>query len=280
MRTIAFESVVEAAASLCEQTLFHLREDVELAIQDALPAEQNASQQYLSMLLQNAELARKEKLPITQDAGLPVFFVEQGEDVSIENGDVGDAIQQGIQKSQQQNPFPTQMAQEPFSTVREPTSRLRPILHKSKGEPSTFKIQCLRTDARSEINTLITHLPYPYTKEQLFSLILNHIETQAFSAIPPLLVGIGLGGTLSEVGVLARKALLRPVGKPHQELDYALMEQHLQSAINESGFGPGGLGGRMTALTVHIETASHHQNLLPVCIYLQSYHLRSGELTL
>lgn len=276
MRTIAYEAVVQAVIELCEETLFHLREDIQQALEQASEREDTTGKVYIELLLQNIEQARREQLPLSQDTGLPLFFVEQG-DVEIEGGTLVRAIEEGLRSVQERQSFHTSLVHEPYASQPEATLPVRSLLHLTETDEEVLTLRCFRSDARSEKTSVTKQLLPPHGKNELIAAVLEVVEQAGPESSPPLIVGIGLGATTAHVGLLARQALFRPIGKPHRELDYARLEQDLFDAINETGLGPGGLGGQTTTLAVHIEAAPCHQALVPICVQLQSHVLRVGE---
>lgn len=269
MRIIAYETVLETVIALCEETLFTLRDDAVHALRSACQKENDAGRIYIELLLQNAELAQRQKIPISQDTGIPFFIVEWGEGVQIEGGTLYQALNEGTREVQSRYPFHTEHIHEPFQLTMdiEPSSESFVQVNYTVGD--TFKISCLRLNGTSEQTAQITHLRYPFDAQQLTAKVLDIVQSSGAQSNPPLVIGIGLGGAVSKVAGLAQKALLRPIGRPHQTLEYARLEQDILGAINHLHLGPGGWGGETTALTVHIESSPSHSTLVPLCVYMQ-----------
>lgn len=280
MRSVAYELLVAASVELCEETLFHVRADVLQALETAAQREDEAGKTHIELLLQNATLAARDQMPLSQDAGVPLFLVTVGEEVQLEGGTIRGAIEEGMRDVQQRHAFAVWSSQQPFHAEPDQRERISPHIILETQEGDDLLIQCMRLGQHSERTCRIFSMDMPLDHAALKEAVIESVEAAAQQFAPPYIVGLGVGGSMAEVGLLAQKALLRPIGKPHHELDFARIEQELLAALNALPAGPGGWGGQSTALAVHLQTKRTHQETVPVCVYLQASTMRTGERTI
>lgn len=266
---ISFEDVSEATYQLCHDTLFHLREDIEAALQRVSANEQELSRHYLSLLLKNAEIARKGQLPLLQGIGLPQFFIEMGSDVSIEQGTLLEAMEDGLQQFVQEHPFRISILDDPLAPERIKHDVLPLQYHFEYTAADTLTIRCIRMMSDSEKVSRVAVFSSQELAAAVEDFVLRTVLDAQLRTTPPLLVGVGLGGSVSESSILAKKALLRPIGRPPRGLAAARLEQDILQTINQLGIGPGGFGGVCTALAVHIMSAPSMPETVPVTVLLE-----------
>lgn len=267
-RSILYKDVCEATAQLCHETLYQLREDIYAAIERSVELEVAPSDSYLDVLLQNADIASQNKIPLQQDVGLPQFYIEVGHDVVIEGGSIKDALVEGLQNFISSHPYRLNILEDPlsFDQQRQDILPLRYNLHEVEGDGLT--IRCIRTSSDSERVSRVA----VFASHELFAAIDNFVMNAVLEAQlrtpPPLLIGVGIGGSQDESGALAKRALLRPIGKPPDNLASARLEQDILNTVNQLGIGPGGLGGLTTALAVHVASAPCTPEAIPVAVRL------------
>ncbi len=266
-RSILYKDVCEATAQLCHKTLYQLREDIYAAIERSVDLEQYPSDSYLDVLLQNADIASQNKIPLQQDVGLPQFFIEVGHDVVIEGGSFKDAMLEGLHQFISTHPYRLNILEDPLSfDQRHDILPLRYKLHEVEGDGLT--IRCIRTSSDSERVSRVA----VFGSHELFAAIDNFVMKAVLEAQlrtpPPLLIGVGIGGSQDESGALAKRALLRPIGKPPDNLASARLEKDILNTVNQLGIGPGGLGGSTTALAVHVASAPCTPEAIPVAVRL------------
>ncbi len=265
-RSIPYDDVREAAYQLCVDTLFHLREDIYAAFERALACEEEPGLHYLELLLENADLASEGQIPLVQDAGLPHFFVEMGHEAWIEGGALTEALREGLLQFVQSHPFRIPILNDPLNLEVKKTDYIPLQLHIECVDGDALRIRCIRVPSDSEHISCVKTFPSRHLTEALEDFVLQTVTQAEVRTAPPFLVGVGLGGTLSEAGFLAEKALMRPIGKPPSSLRSARIEQELLQKINELGIGPGGLGGETTALAFHFASAPSMPDAIPIAI--------------
>jgi len=182
-----------------------------------------------------------------------------------------------MREVQQRHAFAAWSSHQPFGSQPELRARVSPHIYMEAEAGDDLRVQCVRLGRDSEQAARVLSLPVPLSTAALREALLACVTEASVLFAPPYVIGVGLGGSLPEVGFLAQKALMRPIGKPHQELEYARIEQELLDAVNGLGLGPGGWGGETTALSVQLMTAPTHADIAPVCIYLQTPCMRAGE---
>jgi len=278
MREIAALKITEAVKNLCQEANYNLAEDVLEAINQALAEEESPpGREILREIIKNAEIARKEKLPICQDTGLAIVFLEIGQEVRIVGGDLHEAINQGVSEG---------FANLRKSVVLSPLKRVNTndntpaIIHLDTVPGDKIKIGVLVKGGGGEnASSLKMFLPTA-SSEDIIKYVAEVVEKAGPQSCPPVIVGVGMGGSFDYVTYLAKKALTRPVARHHSQSDIAKLEKEMLKRINETGVGPMGLGGKVTALAVHIETYPCHIASLPVAVNLECHAHRYKEIVL
>lgn len=265
-RSIFYEDIREATYRLCVETLFHLREDIFAELERAISVEEEPARHYLEILWENAEIASEGQIPITQDAGLPQFFVEMGHDLVIEEGTLQDALREGLKQFVQSHPFRIPILDDPLDPDNVKTDHMPLRLHLEHLEGDALRIRCIRIPTDSELMSRVGVFPSCNLTQQLHDFVLETVSGAEAHASPPFLVGIGLGGTVAESATLAKKALLRPIGKPPTSLQLARIEKDILQKINDLKIGPGGLGGETTTLAVHIASSPTMPDAVPISV--------------
>ncbi|MBK07791.1 MAG: fumarate hydratase [Deltaproteobacteria bacterium] len=274
---IAYETVVDAVRRLCLDTLFCMREDIRFALEQAHEKESQPAKQYISLLLENEVLAQKERIPLHHDPGVPGFFVELGKDTNVD-AFLRAAIDEGVKQSAQEHPVRPQNLQNPFVPESATADTTPSAVHVDIVEGDELKITCVRNLASGELSSRVTFLVPPYSEEDVESFVIESVRQAGVIPEPPVVIGVAVGSSLQNVVGIAKKALLRPVGKPHHVLEHAQFEQELLQSINELGIGPGGLGGLHTALAVHVEVAPSHEEAVPLAVVIQGATLRARQM--
>ena len=273
---IAYDTIVDVVRELSIESLFSLREDISFALERAYEQEDEPARSYLELLLYNAEVANKERFPLFHDVGVPSFFIELGEDVQFE-GLLQSALDEGVRQAILKYPIREMIARDPldkntFSNDPTPISSVVDVVVGSQ-----MKIVCMRSSAGGELSSQVKLISFDCVKDEIQTFVVDTVKKAGVLPSPPLVVGVGVGGSLENVFNLAKKAILRPVGKPHNTLEYAGLEQKLLGAVNALEIGPGGLGGACTALSVHVEIAPAQAEAVPLAVSLQSSALRVCE---
>jgi fumarate hydratase subunit alpha len=254
-----------------------LGDDVVQALCRALAAEESATgKQVLGKMIENADIACREKMPICQDTGLAVVFVEIGQDAHIVDGDLRTAIEEGVRQAYADG-FLRKSVCDPLS--RKNTGDNTPaIVHINIVEGDRLKIIAMPKGGGSENMSAAQMLTPAAGSEGIKKFVIEKVAHAGANPCPPVIIGVGIGGSLEEACILAKKALLRPVAEANSKDEcLAKMETELYTEINKLGIGPGGLGGRITTLAVNIEMMPCHIASLPVAVNIQCHVARHKE---
>jgi fumarate hydratase subunit alpha len=230
-------------------------------------------------LLKNADIARSEDVPMCQDTGFAVVFVELGQDVHIEGGALEDAINEGVRRGYTEGYLRKSIVGHPLERVN--TGDNTPaVIHLKLVPGNKMKITVAPKGGGSENMSGIKMLKPAEGVEGVKKFVLDTVKAAGPNPCPPIIVGVGIGGTFEKCALLAKEALLRPVGTPSHRPEIARLERELLDEINSTGIGPQGLGGRFTALAVHIEIYPVHIASLPVAVNINCHASRHKEIVL
>jgi len=276
-RKIDSKLITETVKKLFIEANINLGQDVICSLQDALAREESPlGRQVLEKIIDNAEIARREKMPICQDTGLAVLFIEIGQDVHIIGGDLRAAIEEGVRQAYQDG-FLRKSVCDPL-TRKNTQDNTPAIIHIDIVPGGKMKIIAMPKGGGSENMSAAQMLTPAAGSEGIKNFVVEKVKQAGANPCPPIIVGVGIGGSLEEACVLAKKALLRPVGEANNNDEHlAQMEKELLNSINKLGIGPGGLGGRISALAVHIEMLPCHIASLPVAVNIQCHVARHKE---
>ncbi|OKY74433.1 MAG: fumarate hydratase [Desulfobulbaceae bacterium DB1] len=231
----------------------------------------------LDLFLINADIASREKIPVCQDTGVAVVFVELGQEIHVQ-GDMMEAIQQGIREGYQQG-YLRKSVCDPVSRINTGTNTPA-VIHVELVAGDQLKITVLPKGCGSENMSGLVMLPPSAGIAGMVDFVVKQVVNAGPNPCPPLLVGVGMGGTFEKAAFLAKKSLLRPLGEPSRRRDIADLEQEILTKINEQGMGVQGLGGNNTALAVHVESFPSHIASLPVAVNIQCHAHRYKEIIL
>ena len=276
-RKIDSKLITETVKKLFIEANINLGQDVICSLQDALAREESPlGRQVLEKIIDNAEIAHREKMPICQDTGLAVLFIEIGQDVHIIGGDLRAAIEEGVRQAYQDG-FLRKSVCDPL-TRKNTQDNTPAIIHIDIVPGGKMKIIAMPKGGGSENMSAAQMLTPAAGSEGIKNFVVEKVKQAGANPCPPIIVGVGIGGSLEEASVLAKKALLRPVGEANNNDEHlAQMEKELLNSINKLGIGPGGLGGRISALAVHIEMLPCHIASLPVAVNIQCHVARHKE---
>lgn len=264
MRTIQVEEVTKAVGDMCIEANHYLAPDMDRAMKEAVQTEAAPlGKQILTQLQENLQIAGEDMIPICQDTGMAVVFVEIGQDVHFEGGSLEDAINEGVRRGYVEGYLRKSVVGDPL--IRENTKDNTPgIIHYSIVDGDRVTITVAPKGFGSENMSRVFMLKPADGIDGVKNAILTAVKDAGPNACPPMVVGVGIGGTFEKCALLAKKALTREVGS-HSEIPYVReMEEELLARINATGIGPGGLGGTTTALAVNILTYPTHIAGLPV----------------
>jgi len=279
MREIEASYISEKVKELCMEANYDLPEDVLLAFQEAKEAEESPlGVSILEQLQRNAEIARNERVPICQDTGFGVVFVELGEDVKISGGSLKEAVTEGVRQGYGEGYLRKSICH-PF-TRKNTGDNTPPIIHIDLVQGEELKIIVAPKGGGSENMSRVTMLKPSDGIEGIIDFVVNRVKESGGNPCPPIIVGVGIGGTFEYAALLAKKALLRHVGSSNADPELAGLEKDILNKINDLGIGPMGLGGRTTALAVHIEMYPCHIASLPLAVNINCHASRHKEIRL
>ena len=264
MRTIHINEITKNIKEMCIEANHYLSPDMDIAMKKALDEEtSNLGKQILGQLQENLKIASEDMIPICQDTGMAVIFIEVGQEVHFEGGLLEDAINEGVRQGYVEGYLRKSVVSDPL--IRKNTNDNTPaIIHYKIVAGNQVKIKVAPKGFGSENMSRVFMLKPSDGIEGVKNAVLQAVIDAGPNACPPLVVGVGIGGTFEKCAILAKEALTREVGK-HSDISYIEeMEKELLQKINSLGIGPGGLGGRMTALAVNINTYATHIAGLPV----------------
>ena len=273
-RTIDTMEVVPIIRDLCQKACYELGDNLLCALQKAYEEEESPyGKDTLELLLQNADYARKEQIACCHDTGTAVVLMEIGQAVSWTGLPLADAVNEGVRRGYEEGYLRKSIVRDPLDRVN--TGDNTPcVLHTEIIPGDRVHITVMPKGGGSENMGAFTTLTPAEGIEGVMEFVLKVVERAGGKSCPPLIVGVGVGGTMDKCTMLAKKALLRPIGERSLTLHYARMEEELLAKINNLGIGPLGMGGRMTALDVHIEYFPCHITALPVAVNLQCHASR------
>jgi fumarate hydratase subunit alpha len=279
MKVIKTGEIIEAVKKICMDANYDLGEDVLAAFAKGLAAEESPTgKAILEELRENARIAKEEQVPICQDTGFAVCFVELGQDVRIEGGQLVDAIHEGVRQGYQDGYLRKSIC-DPFT--RKNTGDNTPaVIHLELVAGEQLKILVAPKGGGSENMSRVTMLKPADGIEGIKKFVIERARESGPNPCPPIVVGVGIGGTMEVAALLSKKALLRPLGATNPDPELAAIEAELLEKINNLGIGPQGLGGRIFALGVHIIKQPCHIASLPLAVNINCHASRHKEVIL
>jgi len=279
-REIKTDIITSTIKKICMDAAYFIPDEVQQALKDAIKKEESpVGKEVLAQLVKNNELAREKQMPICQDTGTAVIFIELGQDVCLKGGYLYDAINEGVRQGYTEGYLRKSITIDPLN--RKNTGDNTPaVIHTELVPGDKLKITFIAKGGGSENMGKLVMLPPSAGIAGVKKFVIDTIKTAGSNPCPPIIVGIGIGSTFDGVAVLAKRALLRPLGTANPDPYYAQLEKDLLTDINNTGIGPSGLGGRITALAVHIERASCHITALPVAVNLNCHAARYKTITI
>ena len=278
MREIAAALITGAVKKITMEAGIRLEPDILAGLARARDRESSPlARNILDLLLVNADIAGRERIPVCQDTGVAVVFIELGQDVHV-NGDLGEAVQLGIQAGYLEG-YLRKSVCDPITRVNTGTNTPA-VMHLELVPGEQLKISVLPKGCGSENMSGLTMLAPSAGISGMKDFVVRQVVNAGPNPCPPLLVGVGMGGTFEKAALLAKKALLRPLGEPHPRPDVTALEEEILMRINDQGQGVQGLGGNNTALAVHIDLFPSHIASLPVAVNIQCHAHRHKEIVL
>lgn len=266
MRTVNVDKVTEAVREMCINANYFLSPDMRKKLKEAAEQEESPlGKQILCQLQENLQIAGEDQIPICQDTGMAVIFLEIGQEVHFEGGDLTEAVNEGVRRGYTEGYLRKSVVGDPL--IRENTKDNTPaVIHYEIVPGDQVKITVAPKGFGSENMSRIFMLKPADGPEGVKEAILSAVREAGPNACPPVIVGVGIGGTFEKSALMAKKALTRPADQRAEIPWIRDMEEELMKKINGLGIGPGGLGGRVTALAVNINTYATHIAGLPVAV--------------
>jgi len=279
MREIHVDEIRDNVAQICLDAAYNLSEDVLTAFDRAIETETApGAKEIIELLKENARIAKEEHIPICQDTGIAIFFVEIGQDLRIKNGFIVDAINEGVRKGYKEG-YLRKSVVDPIT--RKNTGDNTPAIIYTELVPGDkLKISFMPKGAGSENMSMIRMLRPTEGVDGIRTFVLECVQKAGANPCPPVVIGVGVGGSFEKAALLAKKALLRPVGSPNPKLELASLEETLLKAVNKTGIGPEGFGGKVTAMAVHVESFPCHIASLPVAVNINCHAARHKTIIL
>ena len=280
MREIHVSSIVDAVKKLCMEANYSLEPDMLRAFDRAMATERSpAGRQVLQILKQNAEMARTTRIPYCQDTGFVVCFVELGQDVHVAGGGLYDAINEGVRRGYTEGYLRASIVRSPFDRVN--TGDNTPaVIHVDVVPGAGMKLMIMAKGGGCENRSKYTMLTPAQGTPGVQDWILECVRTAGPDACPPLILGVGIGGTFEKAALLSKKALFRELGSPNPDPTLDALEKELLEKANRLGIGPQGYGGDTTAFGIHILAYPCHITSLPVAVTIECHAHRHKEVTL
>ncbi len=281
MKEVTVQQITEAVRQLCMDVSYDLPRDVEQALQEGLAKEESSFGKYsLEQILHNCHLAREHRQAMCQDTGIAVVYLTIGQDVHITGGSIIDALNEGVRQGYEDGYLRKSVVEEPLFERLNTGDNTPAVLHTELVPGDQLRIMVVPKGAGSENMGAMKMLKPADGLEGAKQFILDTVRNAGGNPCPPIVVGIGVGGTMEKAPMLAKQALTREIGSRNANPLYAQLEDELLTAINNMGIGPQGLGGRVTALAVHIEYYPTHIAMLPVAININCHAARHKEIVL
>lgn len=280
MKEINVSKITEVVKNMCIDANYYLTHDVKEKIESAYKQEKwTMAKEILEKILTNIDIAKKEEMPICQDTGMACVFVEIGQDVHIIGGNLKDAINEGIRQGYNKGFLRKSVVKDPLDRINT-MDNTPAIIYYDIVEGDKLKIKVAPKGFGSENMSQLKMLKPADGLEGIKDFVLKVVKEAGPNPCPPIVVGIGIGGTFDKAANLAKKALVRPLNEKNNNEFYANLEKELLKEVNELGIGPQGFGGKTTALAVNIETYPTHIAGLPVAVNINCHVTRHAEIEL
>lgn len=278
MREITADQITETVARLAIEATHYLPEDVEGAIRQARQTERNPlGVQIIDEILENAEIARTRMLPLCQDTGTAVVMVEIGQDVHVTGGYLIDAINEGIRRGYSEGFLRKSIAARPFSARTNTGDNTPGVIHTDIVPGDRIHLSFMPKGGGCENMSRYQNFLPGMGKQAVIDFVCETVDMSGGNPCPPLVIGVGIGGTAEKAMTMAKHALFRKIGTHSEDEEVAQLEGELLEAVNALGVGPQAVGGSTTALDVFVETYPTHITALPVAVNIQCHSARTKQ---
>ena len=274
MRQINSEKIVNNIERICIDANYNLGEDIIASLKNALQKEESPlGKEVIAQILENAEIGRSEYVPVCQDTGYAVIFVELGQEVQIVGDSLQNAINEGVRQGYKKGFLRKSIVKNPLDRIN--TDDNTPaVIHTDIFPGDNLKITFMAKGGGCENMSRTAMLTPAQGRDGVINFVVETVKTAGANPCPPIIVGVGIGGTFEYASLLSKKAILRSVGSHNKDNTISSLEDELLEKINKLGIGPQGFGGRITALAVHVETYPCHIASLPVAVNIECHSHR------
>jgi fumarate hydratase subunit alpha len=281
LRDIDAGEVTKTVTRLFLESNYYLTDDVLDALKTAEKTEESEDgKEVLRQIIKNADIAAKEQIPLCQDCGAAVVFLELGQDTHIAGGDLNEAVNEGVRQAYEKGYLRKSMVRHPFSTRVNTKDNTPAIIHTEIVPGNKLKITVVPKGGGAENMSRLVMLTPSAGRQGIIDNVLKAVDEAGSNPCPPVIVGVGIGGTAEKTLLLAKKALLRKIGEHNADPEIAELEKELLEKVNKLGIGPMGYGGRTTALAVNVEVFPSHIAGMPLAINLNCHSARHKEAVL
>lgn len=277
MRKIKREEIVKAVKKLYMDSVISLPKDVSEALSTAYEREEGISKEILSQIIENQKVAWEDKIPLCQDTGIAVIFVQWGLEAVYEEDDLMEAFNEGIRLAVKEGYLRASVVDDPIFERKNTKDNTPCIVHFEPVKGDKVRIILAPKGAGSENMSALKMLKPAQGLKGVRDFVIETVKNAGGNPCPPIIVGVGVGGNFEKSAILAKKAVLRKIGDTNKNPAYAKLEMELLEEINKLNIGPMGVGGKTTALAVHIEYAPCHIASLPVAVNIQCHSARHKE---
>ncbi|HSJ55340.1 MAG TPA: fumarate hydratase [Anaerolineae bacterium] len=281
MKEIHASQIAETVTRLCIESNYYLGEDVLAALDKYREAEVSpVGREVLDQILENARIAREQQMPLCQDCGLTVVFLELGQEVHVVGGGLNDAIFEGVRRGYKDGYLRKSMVTQPFSARINTKDNTPPVIHTDIVPGDALRIIVAPKGGGSENMSQLAMLKPADGRAGVINFVVEAVRRAGANPCPPIIVGVGVGGSAEKCVWLAKHSLLRRLGEPNPDPELAELEAEILERVNRIGIGPQGFGGLTTALAVHVETFPCHIASLPAAVNIQCHSARHKEAVL
>jgi fumarate hydratase subunit alpha len=281
MREIEAKEVTKTVSRLFQEACHYLPRDVVSVIKKARDAEESpVGREVLSRILENIEISAEGEVPLCQDTGDALVFLELGQDVHVVGGDLYTAVNEGVRQGYAEGYLRKSMVSRPFSARTNTKDNTPAIIYTDIVPGDRLRIIAKPKGGGAENMSRLAMLKPAQGRQGVIDFVVQTVDEAGSNPCPPVIVGVGIGGTVEKCVLLAKRALLREVGRPNPDAEVAELEREILRRVNNLGIGPMGYGGRTTALAVHVEVFPAHIASLPVAVNMQCWCARHKEAVL
>ena len=281
MKEITCQKITETLKTMCIEAATDLPKDVYQQLHQKHEEEDSPlAKKTLQVLIDNADLAREKQMPICQDTGMAFVYITMGQEVHITGGSLNEAIQEGVRQGYSEGYLRKSVVKDPLFERTNTKDNTPAIIYYDIVEGDTFHITLAPKGFGSENMSQIKMLKPSDGLQGVKDFVMKVVNDAGPNACPPMVIGVGIGGSFDKVTMLAKKAMIREIGSHHPDQRYAALEDELLKMINETGIGPAGYGGKTTALSLNIETFPTHIAGMPVAVSICCHVSRHKEASL